>query len=91
MDPAILVILTSEATPGERSTVATLCDTPTCTWPASPYTKAVRDWFSGLVGSYTSATGQQLTPVLKTGSPPIVRVINMDMYSVLPAQKVASL
>ena len=46
----------------------------------NPDTKSVRDWFSGLVGTYSSATGQQLTPALKTGNPPIVRVINMDMY-----------
>ena len=84
MDPAILVILTPEAT------LASVVQSPHSVIPLpapgqpaqNPYTKAVRDWFSGLVGSYTSATGQQLTPVLKTGSPPIVRVINMDMYSV---------
>ena len=88
MDPGLLVILTEEAT------LARVVQSPNSLIPLpappqapgqpvqDPYTKAVRDWFSGLVGTHSSATGQQLAPILKTGNPPIVSVINMAMYSI---------
>ena len=79
MDPGILVILTEEAT------LARVVRSPHSVIPLpapgqpgqpaqSPYTRAVREWFSGLVGTHSRATGQQLTPA---GNPPIVIVINM--------------
>ena len=81
MDPGILIILTEEAT------LARVVQSPNSLipLPAPPQApgqpKAVRDWFSGLVGTHSSATGQQLSPILKTGNPPIVSVINMNNLS----------
>ena len=79
VDPGILAILTDEAT------LARVVRSPHSVIPLpapgqpgqNPYTRAVRQWFFGLVGTHSRATGQQLTPALKTGNPQIVSVINM--------------